>query len=155
LKLIDKSFVSDKIYVVGENGLSGPFPTSKALSLAQYENMDLILLSSDNDKDICIIDDYGRRKFQKEKNNKQNTRKRKTIQIDERIHNNDLRVKINHIRGFLQKNYYVNIEITWSKRLGKTQNSEVILNSIQDIFIEFSTKYKVDNNTNKIIVSSI
>jgi len=102
--LIRSRFVS----VIDENSKKiGVMLTEAAITLAKSKDLDLVQVSEDGSEEIiCKIVDFGRMKFQLQKNNtNKHTHKRKEIFISLYIGEHDLNTKINKVKEFIDKKY--------------------------------------------------
>lgn len=113
------------VKLITDNGLK-QYKTSDAISLAESDGLDLVEISFDKESKmpICKILDYGKYVYdlkKREKEQKKATRiakgELKEIVFSIRIDENDKKIKIDHIKEFLnEKNTRVKISIRLSKR---------------------------------------
>ena len=82
-------------------------PTSKAISLAEGEGLDLVCMNANSNPPVCKIFDYGKYKFdsikrEKEARKNQKVTELKEIQLSMTIDTHDLEVKAKHGKRFLE-----------------------------------------------------
>jgi len=96
-----------EVRLIGSDGqLIGIVPTSRALEIAEEENLDLVLVSEDATPPVCKILNYGKYKYSLQKKKieakkKQRTITLKEIQLRPFIGENDLAVKCKAIQRFI------------------------------------------------------
>jgi translation initiation factor IF-3 len=100
------------VCVIDDDGRKiGSMILDSAISYARNKGMDLIQVSEDSSSEVvCKIADYGKMKYQSQKNKKSNTSaslKTKEIFISMTISDHDLNVKLNKIREFMDKKHNV------------------------------------------------
>ena len=79
----------------------------EALSIAQEQNLDLVLISPTATPPVCKIIDYGKFKFEQAKRLKEQRKAQKTVDIKEvqlsmTIDTHDVEVKARHAKRFLE-----------------------------------------------------
>lgn len=95
----------------------GVVDLNEALSLANSQNMDLVLFNVDNNNvGICKILKYEKFLYEQIKNNKPKKIEIKEIKIGPNISENDLNYRINHIIDFLKKGHKVKITMEFRGR---------------------------------------
>ena len=101
--------------MIDENGENhGVVPTSKALRMAEDADLDLVLISPNQEPPVAKILDYGKYKYEKTRKEKDAKRKQHIVEIKEirlspNIDTNDLTTKVNAARKFLTKGNRVKI----------------------------------------------
>lgn len=86
----------------------GILPTREAILLARNQNMDLVMLSPNEDPPVCGIMDFGRYLYeqkarQRESKKKQHQTEVREMRIKLKIANHDYDVKLRKMREFLQE----------------------------------------------------
>lgn len=81
-------------------------PTSKALEMAYEKDLDLVLISPNQDPPVAKILDYGKYKFEAEKKAKEAKKKQHTVDVKEvkmryKIDVHDYNVRVKNIKKFI------------------------------------------------------
>lgn len=98
----------------GEN--KGVVPTSQALQMAEDADLDLILISPNQEPPVAKILDYGKYKYEVEKRAKEAKKKQHVVEIKEvkiryKIDIHDYQVRIKNIRKFISQGNKVKIVV--------------------------------------------
>lgn len=109
-----KSF--NVLLIDNEGDPSGLISKNDAIVEAKNQNMDLIQVGFDKQRNlpVCKIIDYGKMMFDQNKKNKKQKNQSKPIKemsINRNIADYDLNIKLNKIRKFLQSNHQVKFSI--------------------------------------------
>lgn len=127
----DRWFVNNSIRVPrvicinSENKNIGTLPTKEALKMAQDQGLDLVQVSppSKDKPPTCKIMDYGKFKYDSEKNRKESERKQresiikvKTIKLTPNTGIHDLQIKATHTSKFLQEKCKVKVAVVFKGR---------------------------------------
>lgn len=112
--------------------------TSKALRMAQDKDLDLILVSPNQEPPVAKILDYGKYKYEIEKRAKEARKKQKTVEVKEikiryKIDTHDYQVRIKNIKKFLAEGNKVKIVVMLRGR--EMQHSELAF-SLAERFLE-------------------
>ncbi len=105
---INQQITASEVRVIDSNGQQlGIMSTSKALSLAEGEGLDLVCMNANSNPPVCKIFDYGKYKFdsikrEKEARKNQKVTELKEIQLSMTIDTHDLEVKAKHGKRFLE-----------------------------------------------------
>ena len=94
----------------------GIISTDEAMNKANELNLDLVLIAPDAKPPVAKIMDYGKYKYQKEKQIKEQKKKQvkivvKEIKLSVKIAENDIAYKVKHAREFLEKGYHVKFRV--------------------------------------------
>jgi len=94
----------------------GIIPTDEAMEKANELNLDLVLIAPDAKPPVAKIMDYGKFKYQKEKQLKEQRKNQvkivvKEIKLSVKIAENDIAYKVKHAREFLEKGYHVKFRV--------------------------------------------
>lgn len=106
-----------EIFLIDENGVSqGVTPTSRALQQAKDVDLDLVEVNPKAQPPVCKIMDYGKIKYEQEKQaHKQKMANKKLeikgIRLSFKIKGNDLETRLNQTRKFLADGHQVKIEM--------------------------------------------
>lgn len=94
----------------------GVISTDEAMDKANELNLDLVLIAPDAKPPVAKIMDYGKYKYQKEKQLKEQRKKQvkidvKEIKLSVKIAENDVAYKVKHAREFLEKGKHVKFRV--------------------------------------------
>lgn len=106
----------------GQNQL-GVMHIQKALEYAYQNNLDLILVVQNANPPVCIVEDFGKFKYQEKIKEKQIRKKQKEmmqeikqIRLTPTIGDHDLETKIKRIEDFLSENKGVQVVMKFTQR---------------------------------------
>ncbi len=99
----------------------GIIPTYKALATAGDFGLDLVEISPNANPPVCKIMDYGRYKYEQTKKKQEAKKKQSTFQLKEikirpKTGEHDLKIKINHIKKFIEKKDKVKVTVVFRGR---------------------------------------
>lgn len=99
-----------------EGNNHGVVPTSKALLMAQDRDLDLVVVSPNQEPPVAKILDYGKYKYEMAKRAKEAKKKQKVVEIKEikiryKIDVHDYQVRIKSIKKFLAEGNKVKIVV--------------------------------------------
>ena len=128
----EERLIDDK----GEN--RGVVPTSRALQMAYDADLDLVLISPNQEPPVAKILNYGKYKYELEKRAKEAKKKQHVVEIKEvkvryKIDTHDYQVRINNIKKFIGQGNKVKIVIMLRGR--EMQHSELAFD-LANRFIE-------------------
>lgn len=94
----------------------GVISTDEAMEKANEMNLDLVLIAAEAKPPVAKIMDYGKYKYQKEKQLKEQRKNQvkvvvKEIKLSVKIAENDVTYKVKHAREFLEKGYHVKFRV--------------------------------------------
>ncbi|MCW8838797.1 MAG: translation initiation factor IF-3 [Thiovulaceae bacterium] len=94
----------------------GVISTDEAMDKANELNLDLVLIAPDAKPPVAKIMDYGKYKYQKEKQLKEQRKNQvkivvKEIKLSVKIAENDVTYKVKHAREFLEKGFHVKFRV--------------------------------------------
>ena len=136
---MNESIRSKEVRLIDDEGVNhGVVATSKALQMAQERDLDLILVSPNQEPPVAKILDYGKYKYEVEKRAKEARKKQKTVEIKEikiryKIDTHDYLVRIKNIKKFLADGNKVKIVVMLRGR--EMQHSELAFN-LAERFLE-------------------
>lgn len=130
-----------EVRVVDENGAQlGIIPIRKAQELAHEAGLDLVEVAPNEKPPVCRIMDYGKFKYQlAKKQNKANPHgiKVKEIRLRPGTGDNDVMVKVNNAKGFLEKKDKVLVSIVFHGReLAHIQEGERMMQQVIGLLSE-------------------
>ena len=99
----------------------GIIPTYKALATAGDFGLDLVEISPNANPPVCKIMDYGRYKYEQTKKKQEAKKKQSTFQVKEiktrpKTGEHDLKIKISHIKKFIEKKDKVKVTVIFRGR---------------------------------------
>jgi len=114
---------------VGEN--HGVVPTLTALKMAQDADLDLVIISPNQDPPVAKIMNYGKYKYELEKKAKEAKKKQHTVEIKEikvryKIDTHDYQVRLKNIKKFIEQGNKVKIVVMLRGR--EMQHSNLAFN---------------------------
>ncbi|MBO6272972.1 translation initiation factor IF-3 [bacterium] len=118
----DKALINDRIRsaevrLIDENGENhGVVATSKALEMAEAADLDLVVVSPNQEPPVAKILNYGKYKYELEKKAKEAKKKQHTVDIKEvkvryKIDTHDYQVRIKNINKFISQGNKVKIVV--------------------------------------------
>ena len=118
----DRVFINEyirarEVRLIDEKGENhGVVPTSKALSMAQSADLDLVLISPSQNPPVAKILDYGKYKYEQTKKAKEAKKKQKIVEIKEvkmryKIDTHDYDVRLKSARKFISQGNKVKLVI--------------------------------------------
>lgn len=118
---VNEEIRENEIRVIGPEGQLGIMSVPEALRIAGDLGLDLVEVSPDAKPPVCKIMDYGKYHFEKEKKEKEQRRKKPSVEIKEiqlrcRIDTHDFNTKLNHCIEFLQKGNKVKVAVRFFGR---------------------------------------
>lgn len=108
---------SKEVRLIDENGTNhGIIETSKALKMAYDADLDLVLISPNQEPPVAKILNYGKYKYELEKKAKEAKKKQHTVDVKEvkiryKIDTHDYQVRIKNIQKFIAQGNKVKIVI--------------------------------------------
>lgn len=129
----------------------------EALSIAEEQNLDLVLISPTATPPVCKIIDYGKFKFEQAKRLKEQRKAQKTVDIKEvqlsmTIDTHDVEIKARHARRFLEGGDKVKVSI---RMRGRQQARPEIGVEIMNSFFEIVRDYGVIEKAPEIMGRNI
>lgn len=120
---------SKEVRLIDDQGQNhGVVPTSKALQMAYDADLDLVLISPNQEPPVAKILNYGKYKYELEKRAKEAKKKQHVVEVKEvkvryKIDTHDYQVRINNIKKFIAQGNKVKIVIMLRGR--EMQHSEL------------------------------
>jgi translation initiation factor IF-3 len=129
-----------EVRLVGSDGEQlGIVPTLEALKMAKEQGVDLVEVAPQAKPPVCKLLDYGKFKFEQEKNARESRKKQKLLKMKEvrmqpKIESHDLEFKTRHIQDFLEAGSKVKVTIRFRGReLAHTELGKVVLDRILEM----------------------
>ncbi|MGD0586946.1 MAG: translation initiation factor IF-3 [Oryzomonas sp.] len=119
---INNTIRATEIRVIGADGEAlGVIPTSKALEMAEQQQLDLVEVSPTADPPVCRIMDYGKFKYQQSKKLQEAKKKQVHVEVKEiklrpKTDDHDLMFKIKHVRRFLEEGNKAKVTLVFRGR---------------------------------------
>lgn len=137
-----------EVRLIGTEGEQlGIVPTLEALQMAREHEVDLVEVAPQAKPPVCKLLDYGKFKFEQEKNARESRKKQKLLKMKEvrmqpKIESHDLEFKTKHIKDFLEQGSKVKVTIRFRGReLAHTELGKVVLERILE---KLDIPYNVD-----------
>lgn len=114
---INEKIRSKELLLIDDEGNNlGTISTSTALSMAKEKDLDLVVISPNQDPPVAKILDYGKYKFQSEKKAKEAKKKQHVVSLKElklryKIDLHDYNVRIKSIKKFIEAGNKVKVVI--------------------------------------------
>jgi len=115
--IMNEKIRSREVRLIDENGENhGVVPTLDALKMAQTADLDLVIISPNQDPPVAKIMDFGKFKYETEKKAKEAKKKQHTVEIKEvkiryKIDTHDYDVRVKNIRKFIAQGNKVKIVV--------------------------------------------
>lgn len=132
--LINEAIRASEVRVIGPEGQLGIMKCSEALRIAGDLGLDLVEVSPEAQPPVCKIMDYGKYHFEKEKREKEQRRKKPSVELKEiqlrcRIDTHDFNTKLKHAVEFLQKGNKVKVIVRfYGREMSRTETGAELLN---------------------------
>lgn len=147
--LINEQIRFKEVQVIDEEGNKlEKMSTRDALNLAVEKNLDLVLVSSNQNNPVCKLMDYGKYKFEQAKREKESKKKQKTFELKEirvtpNIEEHDFNFKVKNAKKFLETGNKVKITVRFRGReLNYVKLGEEVLNKFIEALSETSVLEK-------------
>ena len=121
---VNRQIRAKEVRLIDENGQQvGIIPLEEALRIAEEKDLDLVEVAPQANPPVCKIMDYGKFKYEMKKKEREARRKQrehaievKDIRMKVRIEDHDLKVKLKHMREFLEDGDKVRVRIRFRGR---------------------------------------
>ncbi len=143
--------------VIGaENEQIGVISISKALEMAQSQNLDLVEVSPTATPPVCRIMDYGKYRYQQSKKQQEAKKKQVHVEVKEiklrpQTDEHDLQVKIKHARRFIEEGNKVKVTLVFRGReITHLELGRVAIQKIADAILDIAvveTQPRVDGRS--------
>ena len=120
--MINEEIKAKEVRVVGVDGEAiGIMSSDDALKLAYDKGYDLVLMAPQAQPPVCRIMDYGKYRFERDKKEKEATKKQQVIELKEiqlscRIDTHDFETKARHAQKFLESGNKVRVVMRFKGR---------------------------------------
>lgn len=132
--LVNEAIRAPEVRVIGPEGQLGIMKRADALRAAEDFGLDLVEVAPDSKPPVCKIMDYGKYHFEKEKKEKEQRRKKPSVELKEiqlrcRIDTHDFETKLRHCIEFLQKGNKVKVIVRFfGREMSRTEAGAELLN---------------------------
>lgn len=125
----------------------GILSRTEALQLAQEQELDLVEISPNTDPPVVKIVDWGKYNYQKTKQQQQNRKAAKTLDIKQmrfglKIGDHDLEVKMKKVTSFLEAGHKVKITLFFRGR--ELAHKDIGFKLADRVIADFGEKIAVD-----------
>ncbi len=120
--LVNEQIKSSIVEVIGDDGQRlGQMSKQEAISMAEKEDKDLVLVGMNSNPPICKMLDYSKFKFEMAKKEKEARKKQKVVELKEirlsaTIDTHDLEIKAKNANKFLKAGDKVKISLRFKGR---------------------------------------
>ena len=137
---INHQIKSKKVRLIDENGKPiGIVDIDKALDIANQASLDLVEIASNSNPVVCKILNYGKYRYDKEKQKKINKKKQHIIHVKEirfrpNVDDHDLIIKLKKAEKFLLNGDKLKVTIMFRGReFSKKESGYELLTKIKDV----------------------
>jgi len=149
---VNSDIFARKVRLITEKGEQyGVANLEEALRMAEEANLDLVEISPNTDPPVCKILNYGKYRYDKEKQKKINKKKQHIVHVKEirlRLNtgDNDLLIKLKKAKQFLQNGDKLKITVMFRGReINRKDIGILMLSKVEELLSEIS---KVDKKPN-------
>ena len=108
MTLLNEKIRASEMRVIFEKEQLGIMKRAEALELAASKDMDLVCMDEKSDPVVCRIMDYGKYKYERQRNERESRKKQTTVTLKEmrlsaNIEEHDFNTKLKNVRKFLEK----------------------------------------------------
>tara|TARA_Y100000588_G_scaffold378850_1_gene460028 strand:- start:204 stop:725 length:522 start_codon:yes stop_codon:yes gene_type:complete len=142
---INHQIKSKKVRLIDETGkVIGIVDIDKALDLANKASLDLVEIASNSDPVVCKILNYGKYRYDKEKQKKINKKKQHVIHVKEirfrpNVDNHDLIIKLKKAEKFLLNGDKLKVTIMFRGReFSRQEAGYELIQKIKDVLINIA-----------------
>lgn len=145
---INEGISAKQIRLIDSNGeMVGVVTVAEGLALAYEQELDLVEISPNADPPVCRIMDYGKFKYEKQKQAHKAKMKQKVVELKEiklgpNIGENDLQVKLRNARKFIAEGNKVKFTLRFRGR--EITHREIGVNLLNRIKEEMQEVAKVE-----------
>ena len=137
--LVNEDIKATEVRLVGADGSQlGIMETSKALTIAEQEGMDLVLIAPQATPPVCRVMDYGKYRFDQQKREKEQRKNQKTVEVKEirlslNIDVHDFDTKVDQAKKFLSAGNKLEVSIRFRGReMAHTDRGTDVMNRFQE-----------------------
>lgn len=157
-QLINEEITAPQVRVIGSDGEQlGIMESKKALSMAEDEGFDLVLIAPQAEPPVCRIMDYKKYCFEQEKKEKEARKRQQVVELKEirlsyRIDVHDFETKVKHAHRFLDDGNKVRVAMRFKGReIAHIALGRETMQRFEDACAEFGTADKKPALDGKIL----
>ena len=164
-QLINEQIREKELRVIAANGdMLGIMSSREAMSIADREELDLVLISPQAKPPVAKIMDYGKYKFEMVKKSKEAKKKQKVVETKEvrlsaTIDTNDIAIKAKNAVKFLQDENKVKASIRLKGRQNARPEMAIkVMDAFFELVKDYGTKQaepKKEGNTVSMLITPI
>ena len=146
---INNEIMADELRVIDSNGeQAGIMLFEAALSLAERQGLDLVLISPNANPPVAKVMDFGKYRFDQQKREKEAKKKQKVIEVKEIrlstfIEKHDLEIKGNMAKKFLNEGDKLKVSLRFKGReRGRTDRGFEVMQRFADYIKDSGTPEK-------------
>ena len=146
---VNNEITADELRVIDANGeQAGIMLFEAALSLAERQGLDLVLISPNANPPVAKVMDFGKYRFDQQKREKEAKKKQKIIEVKEIrlstfIEKHDLEIKGNMAKKFLNEGDKLKVSLRFKGReRGRTDRGFEVMQRFTDFIKDFGTPEK-------------
>ena len=138
LRINEQIRVREVRFIDADGNQMGVIPTSEAMEIAKEAGSDLVEIAPAAKPPVCKVLDYGKYKFEQEKQVKESRKKQKLLKLKEirmqpKIEKHDLGFKSKHVQEFLDEGNKVKVTVRFRGReLAHTELGRVVLDRVAE-----------------------
>ena len=145
--LCNEQIKVSQVLVIGPNGEQmGVKSIEDALTIASYAGLDLVLINSNSEPNVCKIMDYNKFKYEKAKKQKEAQKKQKASNMELKeyrlspvIDVGDFDTKVRNASKYLEKGHKVKLSIRFKGRqIAHPELAEAVLNKFASRVEDFA-----------------
>lgn len=140
----------------------GVMDTQAALKLASEQELDLVEVAPNATPPVCRIMDYGKFKYEREKQEKEAKKKQQGLHLKEvrmrpKIDEHDYQFKLRHLKEFLSKRNRVKVSIIFRGRenVHKEAGERLMQQILQDVADLASLDGSIRSERNSLIATLV
>lgn len=137
---INEEITAEKVRLIGPDGNQIGIVSSKiANNQAIVAKMDLVMIAPNANPPVCKIMDFGKYRYEQQKQLKEAKKKQKTVQVKEirlsvNIDEHDLQTKARHARKFLENGDRLKLSLRYKGRqLGRREQGFEVVNNFYEL----------------------
>jgi len=134
MTLLNEKIRASEMRVIFEKEQLGIMKRADALELAASKDMDLVCMDEKADPVVCRIMDYGKYKYERQRNERESRKKQtvvtlKEVRLSANIEDHDFNTKLKNARKFLEKGDKVKASVRFRGReIANTKFGLAVLN---------------------------
>jgi len=160
---VNEQISAPQVRVIDSKGEQvGVMDTQAALKLASEQELDLVEVAPNATPPVCRIMDYGKFKYEREKQEKEAKKKQQGLHLKEvrmrpKIDEHDYQFKLRHLKEFLSKRNRVKVSIIFRGRenVHKEAGERLMQQILQDVADLASLDGSIRSERNSLIATLV